>query len=370
MAGQWRRAPKTKQSVLSLEELEKRLYKLVGTPVNLTKKPRTDGSNIRKMIEEILHDRLDNALEETQYEVLPPKSKGVPRLLLELIDTYLVTSGNTYNLQVWNRQPNSGSALVRYTNGEVITCQDIRFVLVKVDMENEFIESIIILTPEYIEKRFGPFGVPTIKQQLLISETKRKEIVDSPTHFFLGDDTPRIKKLEAKNVIPTKASHEAPDAGEIMPINEIYQKIASNIIGYHLAPSDTKTRGQSLERLVIDLLGYTTNSKLVGGYPDIPNQVLEVKVQDKQTIDLGKYSPQVKEAIPDLLSLSSEDVRYLIALTNPKTHVIEGVVLCSGKDLNTIATYVSDKSYKCQRSIPMLFFDDYIGDCVVNPPEE
>jgi hypothetical protein len=41
-------------------------------------------------------------------------------------------------------------------------------------------------------------------------------------------------------------------------------------------------RGQALERLTLQLLGYSDENLhgLVSGYPDILNQLLEVKVQD------------------------------------------------------------------------------------------
>jgi hypothetical protein len=57
----------------------------------------------------------------------------------------------------------------------------------------------------------------------------------------------------------------------------------------------------------------------------------------------------------------------LIALTNPKTGIIEGIILAPGEKLGEIFTYVSDMSYKCQRSIPMSFFDSLTGQCVFNP---
>lgn len=361
-------APKSKDSVLDLKELEERLYPLVGTPLTLTRKARTDGSTLRKMVSEMLEDRVSNALEESEYEILPPKGKGVPRILTELIDTYVVTSGNTYNLQVWNRIPNSDAPLIRYDNGDYISAKDVRFVLIKVDMDNELIESVVIMTPQYIEDTFGPFGKPTIKQQLLVSNKLRQQIIDSNSHIYLTPDTATIRPhLTEKFIAPKCLSSDMPISGEILSIDTIYERVAKKLIGKQLESTDTKTRGQLLEKEVIKLLNYHDNIKLVGGYPDVPNQLLEVKVQDTQTIDLGKYSPQFTEIINDSLSLSTKDVRYLIALTNPDTKVIDGVILSSGERLGDIFTYVSDQSFKCQRSIPMTFFDDFIGQCVSNP---
>ena len=74
----------------------------------MTGKPRTDGSNFRKIITNyLLAGYMPEAADE--YKIVPPKQKGVPAFLREYIDTYIVTTGNSYNLQVWNRNPNSAS---------------------------------------------------------------------------------------------------------------------------------------------------------------------------------------------------------------------------------------------------------------------
>jgi hypothetical protein len=104
-----------------------------------------------------------------EFEIVPPRKKGVPRMLREFIDSYIVTSGKSYNLQVWNRIPNCKTVLVKYDSGASLKCDDIRYVFVKIDLERQIISSILILTADYIETHFGKFGKPTIKHQLLIS---------------------------------------------------------------------------------------------------------------------------------------------------------------------------------------------------------
>ncbi len=117
------------------------------------------------------------------------------------------------------------------------------------------------------------------------------------------------------------------------------------------------------------MLGYETkeNELLYGAFPDIRNQLLEVKVQDTQTVDLGKFSPEKEEIVIAESKLTTFDVRYLIALTNPKTEIIEGIILSPGEKLGELFSYVSNESYKCQRSIPMTFFNRYYGKVVFNP---
>ena len=145
--------------------------------------------------------------------------------------------------------------------------------------------------------------------------------------------------------------------------------VAKKLIGRILKSSATKNRGQALERMTLELLGYEMvgNRNLIGGFPDIPNQLLEVKVQDAQTVDLGRFNPEKEEIVFEENNLITFDVRYLIALTDHKTGIIEGIILAPGEKLGEIFTYVSDVSFKCQRSMPMSFFDLYNGQCIFNP---
>lgn len=65
---------------------------------------------------------------------------------------------------------------------------------------------------------------------------------------------------------------------------------------------------------------------------------------------------------------TTQTVRYLIALTDPKTGTCQGAVLCPGRRLAEHFVYVAEKSFKCQRAIPMAFFDRFEGRAVFNPP--
>ena len=140
----------------------------------------------------------------------------------------------------------------------------------------------------------------------------------------------------------------------------------NSLVGTRLVISDTKTKGQFLERVVANLLGFSPKDTLVGGYPDIPNQLLEIKVQDSPTVDLGKYSPSDPVIINRSMGITTRDVRYLIALTDT-TGLIEGIILSAGAFLSDTFTFVSDTNFKCQRSIPMSFFEDNTGKAVFNP---
>ena len=359
--------PLDKCRVMSGYELSKALEGLIGRSFPLTDKPRTNGSSLRKMIAEVLAEAPMEVAADGNYKIMPYRKKGVPRLLAFLMDSYIVTTGDSYNLQVWNRFPNSRNMLVRYANGERIICKDIRIVLVKVDVQTRKIESVVVTTPAYIESRFGKFGVPTLKYQLIISSAERSKIVGSESKMVFHPDTEAMKAFTSASLRkPSELLSTPAMAGKVYTLDAIKERVAG-LIGKQLPATDTKTRGQLLEREVALMLGYANGDALVGGYPDIPNQWLEVKVQDSPTVDLGKYSPSNAEVIDEEHGITTEDVRYLIALTNKTSGVIEGIVLAPGVHLGDSFTFVNGTSFKCQRSIPMSFFEENKGKSVFNP---
>ena len=360
--------PIKKETVITGEKLAEKLSYLVGSSFPLTDKPRTNGSILRKNIAKILDDETVEIAEKKDYTIVPVKGKGLPRLLACLCDSYVVTTGDSYNLQVWNRLPNSSNDLVKYNNGNSsIKCKDIRFIFAKIDSEKKTISSVVVTTPDYIVNKFGRFGIPTIKYQMIVSEIKRTEIIGYDTSCYYKNDTENMSKYtSARFSPPSGLISDLPVKGEILSLECIKDKIVKSLIGTKVVDSDTKTKGQYLERVVANILGYSSEDSLVGGYPDIPNQLLEIKVQDSSTVDLGKFSPSNPVVVNSEMGLTTEDVRYLIALTDADG-LIEGVILSPGAFLGDTFTFVSDTNYKCQRTIPMSFFDKYNGKAVFNP---
>jgi len=363
--------PDTPNNLTKPKNLCIALQSLIGARYALSGKTRTDGSNLRKLVAKTLEaGHLPPPAKNDLYEVVPPKGKGVPKITREFVDTYIVTSGDSYNLQVWNRSPASDTLLIKYENGESLKCTDVRFVMVRIDIRKGIISAIIILTPEYIETRFGRFGKPTIKQQLLISRKVRKEIYESVDKIKSFPDTKKLSYYITHDYVrPNSQMVEEPDLKRLYSIELLRKMVAERLIGKKLDSGPTKNRGQALERAVLQLLGYEIKETdlLYGAFPDIKNQLLEVKVQDSPTVDLGRFSPEKEEVLFHEKGLTTFDVRYLIALTNSNTEIIEGIILSPGECLGELFSYVSSESYKCQRAIPMAFFDKYEGSCVFNP---
>ena len=259
--------PSNPQDLTPGAVIAKRLETLVGKPFKLTGKSRTDGSNIRKAVMACLEPFCYSKNDKSS--IISMAEKGVPKLKREMIDTYVVTTGNSYNLQVWNRIPNSEDVLIEYKNGDCLTCADVRFVLVKVDTERDCIDSVIVTTPSYIENRFGKFGVPTIKWQLIISDSKRQEILSRNPPVLVEPDFNLDEYLGSNIAYHSMDMFDEPHEGEVASIQSLEPILINNLIGKTINPAATKNRGQTLEYSVISLLDYDVDedSVLAGGYP-------------------------------------------------------------------------------------------------------
>ena len=73
---QLKNAPISKESVISNAELATVLQILIGKPFHLSGAPRTDGSNLRKLISGLFVGKDIAVAEEGQYEIVPEKKKG------------------------------------------------------------------------------------------------------------------------------------------------------------------------------------------------------------------------------------------------------------------------------------------------------
>lgn len=363
--------PKNKNALTPPKILVERLSVLIGTSFPLTRKTRTDGTNMRNLIAATLEKHpLPPPCDRDSYTIIPPKKKGVPRILREYIDTYIATTGDAYNLQVWNRNPVGESIQIEYAFGENLRERDVRFVIVRVDPHTFEVRSIFLLSSDYIVDHFGKFSRPTIKHQLIITDKTRRKILETRPPILYYPDTAKVATMVSQLYERPRASmRDKPRQGRVLALRILREKVAVRLINATIEGATTKNRGQFLELLISQYLGYMprADEPLMGSYPDLPNQALEVKVQDSPTIDLGMYSPRVEEDVPACPGFTTSDIRYLIALTDEKTGVVTGVVLCPGEKLGEHFSYVSSTNYKCQRAIPMSFFDQYEGRAVHDP---
>lgn len=116
-----------------------------------------------------------------------------------------------------------------------------------------------------------------------------------------------------------------PSPNHLLPIAEIYERLLPMVglcIDY-LNPLQERNRGAELHELICQHLGYSVYED-DGSYPDIANQLLEIKLQTSPTIDLGLHSPE--DGVPIVTigdtTFYSDDVRYVIFGGSVEGHYI------------------------------------------------
>ena len=357
--------PVSPDNLVELESIAEALNELIGSDFKLTGKTRTDGSSFRRLVTNTLmkSDKTPKPANEGDYEILPLKKKGVPKFLRYYIDTYIVTTGDRYNLQVWNRDPTSNHVQISYPKlSKELRASDVIFVFGKI--KNNKIDTIIVTTPDKIVEEFGNFGIPTSKQQLIISDNMRQNILASEEKILFYSDDTSLSGLLNKDQNISGLDVRSREITELLPLEKL-KEVAKKLIGVKLKEKSTRKKGVELEKLIIKELGYSLPDDMEGLYPDIPNQMIEVKVQDSPTVDLGRYSPQSLEYITADKRFTTQNIRYIIALSNAKTGIIEGFFVGPGVRLADKFSYVSEKSSKYQKGIDMSFFDEHSGKSIV-----
>jgi hypothetical protein len=121
-----------------------------------------------------------------------------------------------------------------------------------------------------------------------------------------------------------------------LPIESIFDKLIT-LIGIKfddLGSDQERNRGGELHKIICEKLGY--NKFLDNGqFPDIKNQLLEVKLQTSQTIDLGLVTPNsisnLNIPIINNVKIRHCDVRYALFFAE----IIEGEVILANLFLTT-----------------------------------
>lgn len=247
-----------------------------------------------------------------------PKSfqKVQPRFSGQRFDIYVQKSNN---LQIWNEElsPDRRYVLIRVNDASVIT---------KVKVVNGF-ELVALDTTGKLTQKF----------QATISNNNGKGKLVSQ------NDTPILKpiiKPGATNLNLSQTSPVSePNTDDLYPISTIYTKLKPIVGAKFKDPGadQERNRGAELHKLVCKSLGYS-EFRDNGQFPDVMNQLLEVKLQTSPTIDLGLVTPESTETINikrlDNVQPRHCDVRYAIFTGDIKsgTVTITNFYLTTGVD--------------------------------------
>lgn len=216
-----------------------------------------------------------------------PKSfrKTQPRFVGQQFDTYAQKANN---LQIWNEELSPTR----------------RYVLVQIGKEDQITRVKVVNGAELA--RLDTTGTLTQKYQARLKPTNvYEELISERDTELLAPHTKSGATI-AENIKPT----DHPVDGLLLPISELFASLR-DAVGCTFADAgidQERNRGAALHRIVCKLLGYKQYLDS-GSFPDVRNQLLEVKLQTSPTIDLGLVRPDSKEPL-DVPKVAGSQIRH------------------------------------------------------------
>ena len=150
---------------------------------------------------------------------------------------------------------------------------------------------------------------------------------------------------------------------QLLGITEIYKRLlplVGNSISY-VSAVDERNRGAELHSAICHSIGYSS-FKDDGKFPDIKNQLLEIKLQTSPTIDLGSHSPEEDEKIVTIngTDIHTKDIRYAVFDGDVRGSQVylKNLYLVTGKDFPEYFPLFKGKktNSKIQLPLPKDFF--------------
>ena len=220
------------------------------------------------------------------YPVPATFSRTKPRFLGQMLDCYIQKS---HNLQIWNEEISS----------------ERRYAIIAVG-NDDIIRRVKVVTGENLA-RLDKTGKLTSKYQArALSGGSCAEIV-------VAEDTDNLRSILREHKVAESLSGSPiaiPNQEQLLPISSIFDRL-KRLVGRQLVDSgfdQERNRGAALHKLVCKELGYA-NYQDDGKFPDIRNQLLEVKLQTSPTIDLGFALPNSQELL-DIAPIGGRRIRY------------------------------------------------------------
>jgi hypothetical protein len=284
-----------------------------------------------------------------------------PKFINQLLDIFVQSSNN---LQVWNYLPYDENIIDGEWNVKKIRYSQCRYVLV---LHNNYgkILNFLIKTGEEL-KEWDNTNTKTIKWQANAPKTLRGSLTilnDSIDPLFnklkvqklnISQKIEEIKKLDNS---PSDPLIKKPPITELLLTIDEFEKILEPLKCFTIQnPGSGQERviGQVLEKRIAQLIGYKYFKNTdTGEYPDLLNQLIEVKFQNSGTIDLGKHlptDPTVIDAAWNNLQISCSDMRYCVFLMKliDNVYVTESIVLVSGKNFGKYFNICAGTNFKVQ----------------------
>lgn len=273
------------------------------------------------------------------YDVPKSFKKTKPRFPGQNFDVYTQKS---LNVQVWNEDIDANR----------------RYVFVRIN-EHDIITAIKIITGKELVK-YDRTGTLTKKYQATMTHLGK--------NYCSAKDTDNVSNW-IKNINNLSKINEKPNSNptqeSLLQINEIYTRLLP-LVGQkldYLNATQERNRGAKLHEIICKNLGYNSYED-DGTYPDIKNQLIEVKLQTSPTIDLGLHSPEERDLIitSNNYSFYSEDIRYVIfdAEITGKLVTLNNLYVISGIEFTSIFPLFKGMGVnaKIQLPLPINFFNN------------
>ena len=263
--------------------------------------------------------------------------KTQPRFPGQNFDVYTQKS---MNVQIWNEEVDANR----------------RYVFLRVD-ENDLITSVRVITGETLAQ-YDRTGRLTTKYQATMNSYDNS--------YLFSDDSIKVSNwITGKNESLFDVNpNYFPSPSQLLPIQEVYYRLLP-LVGLkinYLNSLQERNRGAELHSMICARLGYSIYED-DGAYPDIANQLIEIKLQTSPTIDLGLHSPEDGASIVTIGSttFNSEDIRYVIFDGSVEGHYIRlnRLYVVSGGEFSRFFPLFKGKGQnaKIQLPLPYNFFD-------------
>lgn len=204
-------------------------------------------------------------LEALGYEA-PKSFSGEVVFAAQNADIYVQKANN---LQIWNEKLDPAR----------------RYILVLVGPD-DVVAGVRVFTGKALAK-WSRTGTLTTKYQASL----KLVFSDAVDYHVCGRDTERTIQFTGRSRLEGDAAAE-PVKGKVLPIDVLAEKLSS-LIGTkvpYVGAVDEKRRSGALLGAVGKALGYSITAE-TSNFPDLPSQMLEVKLQTSPTIDLGRTWP-------------------------------------------------------------------------------
>lgn len=296
-----------------------------------------------------------------------------PKFIHQLLDIFVQSSRN---LQFWNYVPYSGTIIPSEWNlgrESPYRYKDCRYLIVLHSPEGVILKTILVNGNKLAE--WDTTGTQTIKWQAIARRSYRNEIssqiIASPIEALHGKISAYMQQpLEKKSrlIIQEPQDPESPlikqppTPTSFFTHNEIAQALKT-LIGTeftNLGTGQERSMGQTLEKEIIKALGYQSYQQTdTGDYPDLLHQLIEVKFQFRDTIDLGKYLPTDSspiEASWNKWKITPREIRYIVAFMEQNIHgnfIVDSIVITSGEKFNEYFSISEGTNSKIQITVPL-----------------